>query len=58
MNRLPAHFLIGCDVEYWERNFNGELFLQFKDVEDEEVARTGRNMTQHRYELNFVCALY
>ena len=45
-------------MEYWERNFNGELFLQFKDVEDEEVARTGRNMTQHRYELNFVCALY
>jgi len=22
------------------------------------MARTGRNMTRHRYECNFVCALY
>jgi hypothetical protein len=42
----------------WERNFNGEFFLQFKDTEDENMARTGRNLTRHRYERYFVCAQY
>jgi hypothetical protein len=28
----------------WGRNFNGEFFLQFRDIEDDNMARTGRNM--------------
>jgi hypothetical protein len=44
MNRWPVPFLIGCDVQYCERNFNGEFFLQFKDIE-EEMASIGRNIT-------------
>jgi len=45
MNRWPANFLIDCDVDTWGRNFNRELFLRLKDIEDDVTARTGRNMT-------------
>jgi len=47
MNRWPVNFLIDCDVDKWGRNFNRELFLQLRDIEDDVMARTERNMTQH-----------